>query len=298
MQKNPSNPPEPGAVTNDQGIAAELETLRRELLGHKRRTHNNTNAEEDLVVFRFVHGMPQAQWTALTSRPELAGWIAMPLHEDAYSALRRMQQTLDSLTHAVGHDDLTGLARRDIFERSLIAEMERARRTKSSVSLAILDIDDFKRINDTYGHVHGDTVLRAFSAILRDGVRTTDLCARFGGEEFALIMPATPMVKAVQLLERLMAAVRNLNSGSVNCPGPNSSIGVTCSIGLACYKGLGNLHPTEFMEMADKALYLAKKKGKSRIETAPFRDIAPALSDQTLVDSNEKAFLYDTQSNG
>lgn len=213
----------------------------------------------------------------------------MPLCEDAYSALRRMQQTMDSLAHAAGHDDLTGLARRDIFERSLIAEMERARRTKSSVSLAILDIDDFKRINDTYGHVHGDTVLRAFSAILRDGVRTTDLCARFGGEEFALIMPATPMVKAVQLLERLMTAIRNLNSGSVD---------VTCSIGLACYKGLGSLHPTKFMEMADKALCLAKQKGKNRIEKAPFKDIAPALSDQTLVDSNEKAFLYNTQSNG
>lgn len=88
MPKNPSNLPEPravaaiaaiaavaavAAVANDEEIAAELETLRRELLWHTRRTHKNANAEEDLVVFRFVRGMTQAKWTALTSRPDLAG---------------------------------------------------------------------------------------------------------------------------------------------------------------------------------------------------------------------------------
>lgn len=281
MPGNPSNPPD-----NDKtrGIISELDVLRRELLGHQRPGPDTGKARSDLIIFRFVYGFSWEKWTELVSRPGLAGWLAMPLQDDSHFALRRMQQALDSLAHAAGHDDLTGLARRDVFEQALVAEMERARRTRQSVSLAILDIDDFKKINDTYGHIHGDAVLQAFSAALRDGVRETDLCARYGGEEFALLMPATPMVKAVQLLERLMAAARALETS------------ITCSVGLACFKGLGELTPTGFLEMADKALYEAKNSGKDRIVKAPFKDIAPPLAEQTLVDSNEKSFLFSTQS--
>lgn len=242
-------------------------------------------------MFRFVYGLPKGKWQTLTSRPDLADWMAMPLHGNTYAVLRNMQQTLNTLAHAAGHDDLTGLARKDRFERALTAEMERARRTRSSVSLAVLDIDDFKRINDSCGHIHGDKVLRAFSAVLREGVRETDFCARYGGEEFALIMPATSMVNAVQLLERLMSSARNLK---IDCPDfPDARL--TCSVGLACYKGLGDISPGDFLEMADKALYQAKHKGKDRIEKAPFKDIAPPISDQTLVDSDEKKFLLNEQ---
>jgi len=284
-------PPEHSDIGLDQEIATELDLLRREFLGHAKRIRGKSNTGEDLVVFRFVYGLPKGKWKTLTSRPDLADWMAMPLHGNTQAALRNMQQTLDALAHAAGHDDLTGLARRDMFERALTAEMERARRTKSSLSLAVLDLDDFKRINDTCGHIHGDKVLRAFSAVLREGVRQTDFCARYGGEEFALIMPATPMVNAVQLLERLMSAVRDLK---IDCPDlPDARL--TCSIGLACYKGLNEISPGNFMEMADKALYQAKQKGKDRIEKAPFSDIAPPISDQTLVDSDEKKFLLNEQ---
>ncbi|HDQ39893.1 MAG TPA: GGDEF domain-containing protein [Desulfonatronum sp.] len=291
MPKNPSKPKKYG---DDSTIIAELDALRRELLGHMHRASDKKKIEEDLVVFRFVYGLSRKKWMELTGRPDLAAWLAMPLRENTYVALQRMQQTLENISHAAGHDDLTGLARRDMFERSLISEMERARRTKSSVSLAILDIDDFKQINDSCGHVQGDAVLRAFAAVLQEGTRETDLCARFGGEEFALIMPATPMVKALPLLERLMTAVRHLD---IHCPELNFGIKITCSAGLACYKGLGDLHPGEFIEMADKALYSAKQKGKDRIEKAPFKDIAPDWSDKTLVNSSEKSFFFTKQSN-
>jgi len=287
----PKEPPDHSDIGLDQAIAAELDLLRREFLGHAKRTRERNDAGEDLVVFRFVYGLPKDKWKTLTSRPDLADWMAMPLHGNAHTALRGMHQTLDALAHAAGHDDLTGLARREMFERALTTEMERSRRTKSSVSLAVLDIDDFKRINDSCGHIHGDKVLRAFSAALREGVRETDFCARYGGEEFALIMPATSMVNAAQLLERLMFAIRNLK---IDCPDfPDARL--TCSIGLACYNGLGEIYPGNFLEMADKALYQAKQKGKDRIEKAPFRDIAPPISDQTLVDSDEKKFLLGEQ---
>ncbi len=287
----PTEAPDLQEFGDDAKIIAELEILRRELLGHMRRSWEDNAPGNDLVVFRFVYGISQKKWLELAARPDLAAWLALPLRNGAHAALQRIQQSLDSLAHAAGHDDLTGLARRDMFERSLVSEMKRARRTRSSVSLAILDIDDFKRINDTCGHIQGDAVLRAFAATLQEGIRETDLCARFGGEEFALIMPATPMIKATRLLERLMTAVRKLE---ILCPEQNLNTGLTCSVGLACYKGLGELDPTEFIEMADKALYLAKQKGKDRIERAPFRDIALPLSDRTLVDSNEKAFLFTT----
>lgn len=273
----------------DQELVSELSALRRELLGHERSSARHSQRGIDIIIFRFVYGMPPEKWTALITRPDLAGWLSMTVREDAHTALRRMQATLDDLSHAAGHDDLTGLARRDVFERSLRAEMERSKRTRTSLSLAIIDIDDFKLINDTCGHVHGDKVLRAFSDALRENVRASDLCARYGGEEFALIMPATTMLKAEKLLKRLMAVVRALKT---DCPNLDCDRGLTCSIGLACYKGLGQIHPTDFLEMADQALYLAKNKGKDRLEKAPFKDIAPDLSEQTLVEPDEKTFLF------
>lgn len=289
----PKEPPNHSSFSLDQTLSDELDVLRWEILKHAQRLQEKTDAAaaasagEDLVIFRFVYGIPKGKWEAMASRFNLADWMAMPLHGNTHAALRNMQQTLDTLAYAAGHDDLTGLARRDVFERILAAEMERARRTKSSVSLAVMDIDDFKRINDTCGHIHGDKVLRAFSTVLREGVRKTDFCARYGGEEFALIMPATSMVNAVQLLERLMSAARDLKIDGPEFPDAK----FTFSTGLACYKGLGELSPEDFLEMADKALYLAKQKGKNRIEKAPFMDIAPPISDQTLVDSDEKKFL-------
>lgn len=287
----PAKPHQSPDLTADRELAAELNLLRSELLGHERSTPIQSGHGADLVIFRFVYGLPVDRWTALASRPDLAGWLFMRLQEDAHAALRRMQAHLDSLAHAAGHDDLTGLARRDVFERSLRSEVERARRTRTSLSLAIMDIDDFKRINDSCGHIHGDKVLQAFSGMLQNSVREADLCARYGGEEFALIMPATSMARAEELLKRLMTAARTLKTG---CPGADWGQGLTCSIGLACYKGLDEMHPQELLEMADQALYQAKEKGKDRLEKAPFKDIAPSLSEQTLVDPDEKSFLFQT----
>lgn len=277
---------------DNQVLLGELRKLRRELLKIAQRPSVKDQDATDLVLFRFCEKQSFPARQALSDSLELTGWQIMPVDGDLYPSLRLIQRTIDRLAHAAGHDDLTGLARRDMFEHALMAEMERARRTKSSVSLAILDIDDFKKINDICGHVQGDDVLRRFSALLKEQTREIDLCARLGGEEFALIMPATSLIRAELLLQRLLEAARGIR---FPCAGSPREMGITCSVGLACYKGLGELSFNDFVEMADKALYQAKDQGKDRIFKAPFKDIAPAFSEDSLVEPAEKHFLYNLQ---
>lgn len=293
----PKNPPDPRHCEDDRGIdkqaiLGELRKLRRELLSISQQSPVNDRNAKSLILFRFYDDLSIPARQALTDAIDLAGWQALPVDGDLYPNLRHIQRSIDRLVHAAGHDDLTGLARRDMFERALVAEMERAIRTKSSLSLAVLDIDDFKKINDVCGHVQGDEALRRFSALLKQQTRETDLCARLGGEEFALIMPATPLIRAELLLQRLLEAARDLR---IDCAESGQERGITCSVGLACYKGLGRLSPKDFVDMADKALYQAKEQGKDCIVKAPFKDIVPIFSKDTLVDSVEKTFLFNLQ---
>ncbi len=293
----PKKPPEPRHSDDHRGIEkqvilGELRKLRRELLSISQQSPVNDRNAKSLILFRFCENLSIPAWQALTDSIDLAGWQALPMDGDLYPNLRHIQRTIDRLIHAAGHDDLTGLARRDMFERTLVAEMERAKRTRSSVSLAVLDIDDFKKINDVCGHVQGDDVLRRFSALLKKQTRETDLCARLGGEEFALIMPATPLIRAELLVQRLLEAARDIR---FDCAESVQERGITCSVGLACYKGLGPLSSKDFVDMADKALYQAKDQGKDCIVKAPFKDIAPIFPEDTLVDAVEKSFLFNLQ---
>ena len=271
-----------------QDVLAELETLRTEIARIKLEAAADGHAATS-VLFRILNGLSSPQHRELESRLKPLPWMIMPLDGALYPTVVGIQQKIDDLSHAAGHDNLTGLALRGVFEQALLSEMERTRRSGLSLSLAIMDIDDFKKINDICGHVHGDLVLRSVAAILRDNIRQADLGARLGGEEFALLMPDTTQTRAALLLSRVMDAIRNL---SFDCPKPGMTPQVTVSVGLACYKGYKELQPHELVEMADQALYAAKQTGKNRLVKSPFRDISPELSSQTLVDSDEKNFLF------
>ncbi|WP_045220848.1 GGDEF domain-containing protein [Desulfonatronum thioautotrophicum] len=280
-------PPLPDLRTELDALKADLATSGLCVPTSERPRGDGSNA----VLFRLLPGLSPEYQSRLESMLRQMPWMLLPLQDDAYPALRRLQDKIDELAHAVEHDDLTGLARRAVFEKALDTEMERAKRSGRSLSLAILDIDDFKRINDTCGHVHGDHVLCSVAEILRRNVRRADLAVRLGGEEFALLMPATTQTSAVFLLERIMNAVRELR---FDCPQPFAAdqAQVTVSAGLACYKGFRDMLPLELIEQADQALYRAKKAGKNRLEKAPLRDISPELSPRTLVESAEKNFLF------
>lgn len=128
------------------------------------------------------------------------------------------------------------------------------------LSLLFLDIDDFKKINDTFGHTTGDQVLRELAAILKAGLRDGDVLARYGGEEFAILLPNTPLSQAAEVAERLRAAVAQqaINTASAGLLPVTVSVGVA----IACSRFSD---PEQLVALADKALYEAKREGKNRV---------------------------------
>ena len=162
-------------------------------------------------------------------------------------------------------DSLTGLANRWTFDEELALEWRRAERVGDPLALILLDIDNFKTINDTHGHQAGDEVLRQVGEVLAASVRQVDLAARYGGEEFAVIVPETDFDGALDLAERLR---KDLESREIELPN-GTRLSVTASFGAAVK---GDLAAGEkLVAEADKALYDAKRSGKNRVAPEPAR---------------------------
>jgi diguanylate cyclase (GGDEF)-like protein len=158
-------------------------------------------------------------------------------------------------------DGLTGIANQRHCQEALVAEIARADRLGTQLTLVLADLDDFKTINDRHGHAAGDEVLRDFAAVLRMTVRETDLAGRWGGEEFLLLLPGADAAGGAQLAERVRASL-----GERAFPGrAGGAAAVTCSFGVAEHRRRGDM--SELFEAADQALYLAKRRGKNRVET-------------------------------
>jgi two-component system, cell cycle response regulator len=159
-------------------------------------------------------------------------------------------------------DGLTDLANRRHFEEGLASEISRAERFGGSLALVLADLDDFKQVNDRYGHQAGDDVLRAFADVLRETVRDIDLAARYGGEEFAVLLPQTDLGGAERLAERL----REVMEGRQLTPHPGASFSVTSSFGVASFPEAPT--PAALFAAADEALYRAKSAGKNCVVCA------------------------------
>lgn len=158
-------------------------------------------------------------------------------------------------------DGLTGAFTARYFQLRLAEEVERARRSASSLALAMIDLDDFKKFNDTYGHPAGDAALVHAVNHFRAGLRQTDLLCRYGGEEFALVLPNTSLAAAVQLSERLRA---RLAGAALERDGKNFFL--TASFGVSAAAPPDSAE--RLVEAADQNLYLAKRLGKNRVEPA------------------------------
>jgi diguanylate cyclase (GGDEF)-like protein len=156
-------------------------------------------------------------------------------------------------------DSLTGLANRRSLEESLRSQLARAGRFGDSVSVVLADLDDFKQVNDRYGHAAGDEVLKAFARALRKTVRESDVAGRWGGEEFALVLPGTDAAGGARLAERARAAIE---SREVRMPN-GDLCSVTASFGVASFPESYELG--EILAAADSALYAAKGAGKNRV---------------------------------
>jgi diguanylate cyclase (GGDEF)-like protein len=163
-------------------------------------------------------------------------------------------------------DELTDLANRRRFMEALRQEVARSARLETPLALVLFDLDHFKQINDRSGHQKGDDVLRAAADVIRERVRETDLAARIGGEEFAVILPGTGLAGAVALAEHLR---RDLSRGVV-VPGVDQTL--TASFGVAEHRP-GELAET-LIGIADRALYRAKAEGRDRVNAA---DVGPTV---------------------
>jgi diguanylate cyclase (GGDEF)-like protein len=177
--------------------------------------------------------------------------------------LLEFKQYLDSCEEAAFTDHLTGLANRRRFERQLKRESARTGRYGHPFCLLLIDVDNFKPINDAHGHEAGDDTLRRVGNALQAGTRGIDTTARIGGDEFAVILTETDLARGLEVAERLCAAVRALEMPQVGK--------VTVSLGLAelpqCARGCDDL-----MSVADAALYEAKNAGRDRVAAAPSLD--------------------------
>jgi diguanylate cyclase (GGDEF)-like protein len=154
---------------------------------------------------------------------------------------------------------LTELANRRYFMETLEAELRRAERFNEPLALVFADLDDFKRVNDRFGHNVGDDVLRAFADVVRGRVRAIDLGARLGGEEFAVLLLETDLNGAEALAEGLRVAVAAFEVRVVD----GEPVHVTASFGVAAYPETHGAD--ELMKAADRALYRAKREGKNRV---------------------------------
>jgi diguanylate cyclase (GGDEF)-like protein len=154
-------------------------------------------------------------------------------------------------------DGLTGIANRASFDQILVAELSRAARQRDDVSLLLVDIDHFKALNDRHGHQAGDHVLRLVATTLAAACREFDTAARYGGEEFAVLLPATSTDDAVEVAERLRAAIESMPAG----------LQVTVSAGVATFPFDGT-GPDGLVAAADEALYAAKRGGRNRVTAA------------------------------
>jgi diguanylate cyclase (GGDEF)-like protein len=225
---------------------------------------DRVGAETALAVPLFVSNRVMGSLQLFSSSREAFGqedaqllWVLALVAEN----LLTREYSSEGLVHFAFTDYLTGLRTRGYFEQQLDLEFKRAERRRQKFSLLMIDIDQFKELNDSAGHHVGDEVLRQVASILIQDMREIDTVARYGGDEFVIILPETNQRQALFVAERLRRAVDQARFASANPGAPRE---LTISVGLAVYDHDGRFK-RELIEYADTALYAAKKEGRNRV---------------------------------
>jgi len=183
---------------------------------------------------------------------------------DSLTEVESLRKELEEVKEKSRTDALTGIFNRNAFDEALADAVRTALAQKSTFCLLLADIDLFKKFNDTYGHLVGDKVLRFVASTLKGCVKGMDTAARFGGEEFAVILPQTALLGAGSVSEQIRKAI---SSGELKVKSKGGTYGkITISIGIAQFNP-GD-EPDDLIERADRVLYLAKERGRNRVEKA------------------------------
>jgi len=203
------------------------------------------------------------------------GYITDPTDLDLLLARTRtlleFKAYLDVCEEAAFTDHLTGLANRRRFERQLDREVGRTLRLGHPFSLLMLDIDNFKKLNDTFGHNVGDEAIRLMGKVLREGTRGIDLAARIGGEEFAVILVETELSRGMEVAERLRLSIKSMTIPSAD--------GITASFGVAECPSCAQT-AIDILKAADDLLYQAKRRGRDQVVgQAPMKSNSVAVGD-------------------
>ncbi|MBI5658101.1 MAG: diguanylate cyclase [Nitrosomonadales bacterium] len=211
------------------------------------------------ILDEIMHDTRIIQDSAQRSHEELL--TTRKQAQQAEERVRQLEQELEQTSELVHADQLTGALNRRGLDETLEREIKRAERQQSPVSLAMLDIDNFKQLNDTLGHQVGDRALVHLTKVIKDTLRPTDAVARYGGEEFLIILPDTELAEAIEIITRLQRELTRkffLHG--------NERLLITFSAGVALRAGEETAE--DMIERADKAMYQAKKSGKNRVSQA------------------------------
>ncbi|MBN2753458.1 MAG: GGDEF domain-containing protein [Candidatus Goldbacteria bacterium] len=216
--------------------------------------------DQDIETAATLMSLNMIRRIPITQNDKLAGIIS---YRDITNALRKnyfmLEQKTEKLEDKANHDPLTGLFNKGYLEEQLTYHFELAKRSGNPMAVMFLDIDHFKKVNDTYGHQRGDEVLKKIAHILKDKSRAINVVGRFGGEEFMIIGPISDYKSALYLGERIRTAVeKEIFSHE------NTDFNITISIGISVWNS-SITSEKDLVKFADEALYTAKRNGRNQV---------------------------------
>lgn len=245
------------------------------------RSRKDANPE---VFIALIEDIPSSDRDKLTKLSPLV----ITAQDELIKRIAQIGKENSHLKSLLMTDDLTGLYNKRFFYIQLEAEMARTRRTGHPCTLAMMDLDNFKMVNDRLGHDEGDRFLVQMGGMIKDNLRPTDFACRFGGDEFSFVMPASNLIDSIVVAKRIQISIAKLTAMLPVDVGKH----ISTSFGLATYEPLSRLSADAFFMQADRELYNAKKSGKDRISCGPVRP-----TELTSISEDEKNALSQFKSN-
>ncbi|SDN29420.1 GGDEF domain-containing protein [Desulfonauticus submarinus] len=265
---------------NKQDLLNELKKL--ELLVKKDKLDKNLA----YILFTFFHSNYVDKIKKVICEVDKDNkWFLLPIKKDKFSLSLHLFELFSYLNKYKNMDFLTSLYNKRFFEETFVREIQDARKFKIPLSLLIFDIDNFKSVNDTYGHQVGDIVLKGVAQIIKNQIRGNDFACRIGGEEFAVIFRGTSIRHIYGIAERILKEVEKFRFKV-----EKFDIKITISAGGVVYSGYGKVESSKLFEIADANLYKAKRNGKNRFYISFYSE--EEKDSATLVNEAEKNILF------